>query len=129
MQVTQEHFRSERLPALIQGMYNRHISDPQTLLEVCRFQEIGQHTSIFRETETRALRAVMFERRFRRYILGSGHPEHPNFAETGLVLPEEILRVRDDRLLRARLFLRAVTDSEILPMIRDFHIQVRSTYL
>ena len=64
-----------------------------------------------------------FDVRLRTYLSGVGHPRHPNvIAAIGV---ERFEREANDPLLRARLFLRMMTGSDLIPLDPEWSIKVR----
>ena len=64
-----------------------------------------------------------FDLRLREYLSGVGHPNHPNVI--AVIGVDRFEREADDPLLRARLFLKAVTGSDLVPLDPKWSIQVR----
>jgi hypothetical protein len=124
-QITSDKFNQRELPSLILGMYNRTVRDAQAVWDLCSFRESPPTTSESSHFErVHSERSTLFQSRFRRYIFGSGPPLHETLAESGLLSQTDIESQAGDPALRARLFLKAVTDSVQIPIDRNYRIQV-----
>lgn len=124
-QITSQKFNKHELPSLILGMYNRTVQDPQTVWDLCSFRVCPPTTSESSHFErVHSERSILFQSRFRRYIFGSGPPLHETLAESGLLNQTDIDSQAGDPALRARLFLKAVTDSVQIPIDGNYQIQV-----
>jgi len=60
-----------------------------------------------------------------RYLLGSGHPDHPLLRDTFATDGDY---GHGNEVFRARLLLLAVSDSDLMPVDRDWHIMVMFLY-
>jgi hypothetical protein len=102
------------------------VSDPQQVWELCRFPEPPPNPSTVEE-RLKEVDAKFFQDKFYDYLFGSGHPNCPELRDSGIipVTDTDIEQLQDNRSLRARMFLKAVTDSDLLPMERFFSINVR----
>jgi len=56
------------------------------------------------------------------YLEGSGHP--PEWLQEGLISDLEDARAKADPLFRAKLLLKALTDSDLMPTDPEWHIMV-----
>ena len=64
-----------------------------------------------------------FDIRLRAYLSGVGHPNHPNVIAA--IGSERFEREAEDPLLRARLFVKMMSGSDLVPLDPSWSIQVR----
>ena len=85
-------------------MYNRQIEAPEDVLPLIRWY--AQPSDELSDDLIN-----MFILRVRRWMSGTGHPRI--LMDKGLISPETYEADRDDKGLRARLFYRALTGSDL----------------
>ena len=107
--------------ALILALYNRHVQSYRDI-----YDRIKTHVDGAYNTELNRYLKKLFKRRLRRYLQGSGHPDHPDIISGALVSHEDRALVYNDPLFCARMFLRSITTSDRLPMDSDWEIKVSS---
>ena len=88
-------------------MYNRRITDVDQLLERLRFSTAAE------ESELNILLFDIFQLRVKRYLVGVGHSL---LLKDTVVSKDDFNKDFGNRLLRCRLFLLAITDSDLLPL-------------
>jgi hypothetical protein len=100
---------------LLAGMYNRRVTDVREIIDRLLF------TTAAEESETNILMFNLFQLRLKRYLVGSGHPTS---LKGTAVSAELIKKDLGDPLLRCRLFLLAMTDSDLLPLDANAKLEV-----
>ena len=105
--------------AIIITLYHRHVEDVKQVLD---------HFTTFIEEaydneENRQFMAG-FEMHLLRYLKGSGHPSHPDILSGALISAEEVASGVGDNLLHARMFMRAITTSGMIPLDEHWEIEV-----
>jgi hypothetical protein len=87
-------------------VYNRQIESPADVLPLIRWYAQPSDDEDFSE-----MIFNMFVLRVKRWLSGTGHPRL--LMERGLITPESYEADKDDAGLRARLFYRAITGSDL----------------
>ena len=105
------------------------MDDPQDLWDLLRFPPCIVTEASTALDRLKAAGAATFKTRLRQYLLGVGHPTNSILLDSGIITAAEVERHQGDHLLRARLFLAAVTDSNLLPVDMAYHIQVGTQFL
>jgi hypothetical protein len=92
---------------LLAGMYNRRITNVHDIINRLIF------TTAAKESNINILLFKIFQLRLKRYLVGIGYP----VSLKGIAISEETF-ANDvgDPLLRCRLFLLAISDSDLLPL-------------
>lgn len=102
------------LLALLAGLFKTRLVDANAIWRILSFDMAGTRRRIARRV-VRDRFAQLLVRAVRRYLRGSGHPIHELLSAVNLVDDEQMAHEADSNLLRPLLFLRAFTDSTILP--------------
>jgi len=103
---------------LLAAMSNRRVTHPDQVIDRLIFQTTDSDVS---DTDV-ALREN-FQSRLIRWLCGIGHP----LELRGTYIPEDVFeREKTDRLVRAKLLLRAVTDSDLLLVSGEYTIKAGS---
>ncbi|THH07425.1 hypothetical protein EW146_g9322 [Bondarzewia mesenterica] len=104
---------------LLQTMYNRKLSDPRPVITGLRFL-----TSDYSKSTRLARMRDLFQFCLVRYLRAAGHPNHPKIR--GALVSESDFQVsRDDNTLRARLFLLAISESDMVSASSTWKLQIR----
>lgn len=102
---------------LLAGMYNRRVTSVSQILDRLEFYSLDPDDDPSRTF------FHLFQLHLRRWLQGRGHP--PSLR--GTIISEEMYdRDVDDPLVRAKAFLLAISDSELLPMDSGEKFTVRS---
>lgn len=95
-------------------LYDRTVSDPRQVWQLIQWKLLPVEVA----QASRSPANLMFlciQRSFRRYLLGKGHPAHPSLFERGQITQADVSHDAENAVLRAELFLMAMTDSRTLP--------------
>jgi len=96
---------------------NRRVTDPTQVIDKLEFVTADRNF-----TDLYMLMRRCFRLRLMRWLYGRGHP----LSLKGTCVPEDVFESeREDPLVRARLLLKAVTDSDLLPIGEGSSIRVR----
>jgi hypothetical protein len=118
-----EVYNKSYAPSLIAAMSNRRIVSPTQVVEKLEFQMLeGDHNQVNNHF------IELFQRHMRRYLNGTGHPDHPNVAGGQLMTPQNYNEGIGNTCLRAELFLQAATDSNLLPAESHWQIKVNDSF-
>jgi hypothetical protein len=102
----------------ILSLYNRRLMSVEDLVHPHRLHI----TSVSTITPTITLALECLRRAIRLYLQGAGHP--PEFVHAGVVSQQAATEASKDPLFRCNLFLKAMTDSELLPSDAFWYIKV-----
>jgi hypothetical protein len=100
---------------LLAGLYNRHITDVQEILDRLSFFTATD------ESEVNALVFDIFQLRLKRYLVGVGHPKS---LKGTTISEEDFAKDIEDPLLHCCLFLLATSDSDLLPLDAEVKLEV-----
>ncbi|GBE86425.1 hypothetical protein SCP_0903040 [Sparassis crispa] len=102
-------FQVDQIPAAIGAMYNTQVSDVDQVIKV---------VSVKYDTENRYLHCFqrLFFLHFERYLHGREHLAPQNLTAAGLISEQAHRDHEEDSLLRSKLLLRSILDSELLPV-------------
>lgn len=100
--------------ALLAGLFKPRLVDANAIWRVLSFDMAGARRRIGREV-VRDRFAQLLVRAVRGYLRGCGHPIHELLSAVNLVDAEQMEHEADSPLTRPLMFLRAFTDSAILP--------------
>jgi hypothetical protein len=101
---------------LLAAMSDRRIKSVRDIIKRLKFV-----TKDVAQSESHDLLRCIFQYRVLRWLHGKGHPEQLGGAHISQAVQDA---ERDDPLVRARLMLRAITDSDLLPLDPSFHLTV-----
>ncbi|TFY54611.1 hypothetical protein EVJ58_g8761 [Rhodofomes roseus] len=107
---------------VVQTLYSRTIKSPQDVARLMTYAPsmLESLASTPAERKIQELYEDMFECRLLRWLYGQGHPDHSMLRDAPVVLD-----CSDPTTLRARLLLKAVTESEELPVDPNWRLDVR----
>jgi hypothetical protein len=106
---------------MLAAMSNRRVRDVRDITGRLEF-----HTKDTTQAAVDKLIKSMFQYRLLRWLHGTGHLE----PLRGTHIPEDVYNAeRDDTLVRARLLLRSLSDSDLLPLDPYFCLTVCGFFL
>lgn len=111
------------LIALVIALYDTTVTDPDQVLHCINWTLRPPHLT---KSSPAAYGFVCFQRCFMRYLRGVGHPDHPMVHALPEVTPDIFVAERQNKTLRAELFLQALTDCRSLPSLLDGKLKVRN---
>lgn len=99
-------------------MYNRRLTSVAELQE-----HVEYSISVAAPDGSTTLFLELFKVRLNQYLIGAGHPDHPDIIG-GVVSEQNFRKERDNPILRACLLLVAATDTDLMPMLSNWSIEV-----
>ncbi|PIL31783.1 hypothetical protein GSI_06487 [Ganoderma sinense ZZ0214-1] len=113
------------------AMYNRRLENVDVLLQHIEFRSSLNAETVATEMQYSDGDQVseacwdihyehLVEEKFKRYLRGSGHPDH--WFIRSMVSEDEFNAARNDSLLRARSFLQLMTGSDLVPSGNEWKI-------
>lgn len=108
--------------ALLVTIFDRQIHNPEQLINVLDIKKQFVRKGLATTDKLADLLLLLL----RRYLCGVGHPFN---GDEGLVKPADIARECTNMTLRADLFLKAATDSYLLPVDPAWRVKVSAVDL
>lgn len=109
------------LSTFINTVYSRNLADFRRIPSLVQIWSTGQHDDVLVDQLS-----FLFQLRLIRYLTGQGHPDHPA-VKSFLSSSSYSNKSEVNAILRPRMFLLAMTDSDIVPI--DINWRLTVSYL
>lgn len=108
---------------LLLSICGRRVSNAKQVIDLLRYETVDRHFALSTDVVINTEDTKMVKKLISRYLMGAGHPMHPNWG-LDHVDAKSRENVAGDQLMRARRLLSMVTGSELLPSDHTHYILV-----